>query len=205
MDPRTNYIWTHILPLQPTFVYNFCCYSPPAAFTEHHHSKFQTSYASSLSQVNRNRRNESIQFEEPCVIFPSKVDYRSHAITQAVSRRLPGSRHVGFVVDKVALGPVFSEYFCFPCQFSFHRLLHVHRLSSRDGTIGQLVADVPSGLSLTPHQETKKTKQSWTITGRSSYLVVNPQAGGWPRVVSVTTYSKYEYVRSCFPHMIDPT
>jgi hypothetical protein len=28
-----------------------------------------------------------------------------------------------FVVDKVALGQVFSEYFGFPCQFSFHQLL----------------------------------------------------------------------------------
>jgi hypothetical protein len=27
---------------------------------------------------------------------------------------------VGFVVDKVALGQVFSEYFGFPCQISFH-------------------------------------------------------------------------------------
>jgi hypothetical protein len=33
---------------------------------------------------------------------------------------------VGFVVDKVALGQVFSEYFCFLCKFSFHRLLHIH-------------------------------------------------------------------------------
>jgi hypothetical protein len=28
-----------------------------------------------------------------------------------------------FVVDKVALGWFFSEYFGFPCQFSFHQLL----------------------------------------------------------------------------------
>jgi hypothetical protein len=63
---------------------------------------------------------------------------------------------MGFVVDKVALGQVFSEYFGFPGQFSFHRLLHVHHLSSGVGKIDQLVADVPSGLSLTPHQETKK-------------------------------------------------
>jgi hypothetical protein len=28
--------------------------------------------------------------------------------------------YVGFVVDKVALGQVFSEYFGFPCQSSFH-------------------------------------------------------------------------------------
>jgi hypothetical protein len=30
---------------------------------------------------------------------------------------------VGFVVDEVALGQVFSEYFGFPYQFAFHRLL----------------------------------------------------------------------------------
>jgi hypothetical protein len=33
---------------------------------------------------------------------------------------------VGFVVDKVALGQVFSEYFGFPCPSSFHQLLHNH-------------------------------------------------------------------------------
>jgi hypothetical protein len=44
------------------------------------------------------------------------------------------------------------------CQFSFHRLLHAHYYlsSSGAGTIGQLVADVPSALSLTPPQESKK-------------------------------------------------
>jgi hypothetical protein len=79
------------------------------------------------------------------------------AIAHADSSRLPTaaarvrarSVHVGFVVDKVALGQVFSEYFGSPYQFSFHRLLHTH-LSSGAGTIGQTVADVPSGLSLTP-------------------------------------------------------
>jgi hypothetical protein len=62
----------------------------------------------------------------------------------------PRSDHVVSVADKVAPGLVFSVYFGFPCQFSFHRLLHTHHLSSEAGTIGQLVADVPSGLSLTP-------------------------------------------------------
>jgi hypothetical protein len=84
-------------------------------------------------------------------------------IAQAVSRRLPTaaprfdprSGHVGFVVDKVALGQVSSEYFGFPCQFSFHRLPHTH-LSSGAGTIGQLVAHVPSGLRLTAPHELKK-------------------------------------------------
>jgi hypothetical protein len=60
---------------------------------------------------------------------------------------------VKFVVDKVALGQVFFEYIGFPCKFSFHRLLHTHHLSSGAGTIGQLVAVVPSGLSLTQPQE----------------------------------------------------
>jgi hypothetical protein len=74
----------------------------------------------------------------------------------------PRSGHVGFVVDKVALGQIFSEYFGFPCQFSFHRLLHIHHhLSFRARTTGQLVADVPNGLRLIPPKETKtKTKKN---------------------------------------------
>jgi hypothetical protein len=68
----------------------------------------------------------------------------------------PRSNHVGSVVT---LGHVFSEYFGFPCQFSFRRLLHIHHhISSGTGTKGQLVADVPSGLSLTSPQETLKKK-----------------------------------------------
>jgi hypothetical protein len=66
---------------------------------------------------------------------------------------------VGFVVNKVALGQIFSEYFGFLCQFSFRRLLDTNNLSSAAGKIGQLLADMPSGLSVTPPQETKrKTK-----------------------------------------------
>jgi hypothetical protein len=30
------------------------------------------------------------------------------------------------MVDKAALGQVFSEYFGFPCQSSFHQFLHDH-------------------------------------------------------------------------------
>jgi hypothetical protein len=33
----------------------------------------------------------------------------------------PGSDHVGFVVDKVAPGQVFSKSFSFPCLSSFHQ------------------------------------------------------------------------------------
>jgi hypothetical protein len=68
------------------------------------------------------------------------------AIAQAVSRCLPTAAarvralvrsHVGFVVDKLALGDVFSEYFGFLCQNLFHQLLHNHHhLSSGAGTVG---------------------------------------------------------------------
>jgi hypothetical protein len=61
-----------------------------------------------------------------------------------------------FRVDKMALEQVFSEHFSFLCQFLYHRLLHTHHLSSGAGTIGRIVADVPSGLSLTPPPDTKK-------------------------------------------------
>jgi hypothetical protein len=62
------------------------------------------------------------------------------------------------MVGKVALEQVFSEYFGFPCQFSSYLLLQTHHISFGAGTIGQLVAEEPSGLSLTPPQETKKEK-----------------------------------------------
>jgi hypothetical protein len=74
---------------------------------------------------------------------------------------IPG--HVGLVVYKVELGKVFSKYFAFPWQFSFHRLLHTHRLSSVAGTIGQLVAEVPGELSLIPPQDSKKEKLDFYI------------------------------------------
>jgi hypothetical protein len=40
--------------------------------------------------------------------------------------RVQAGSHVGFVVDKAALEQVFSEYFNFPCQSSFHQFLHHH-------------------------------------------------------------------------------
>jgi hypothetical protein len=90
------------------------------------------------------------------------------AIAQEVSHQLPTSAvrvparsvHVGFVVGKVARGQIFSEYFDFPWQLSFHRLLYNHQyLSSGAGIIGQTVAAVLSGFSLTPLHESKKKKK----------------------------------------------
>jgi hypothetical protein len=58
---------------------------------------------------------------------------------------------VGFVVDKVVMGQVFSEYFGFPCQFSFHRLFHTHHHQpSGAGTTGRIVAHIPSD---SPHSQ----------------------------------------------------
>jgi hypothetical protein len=51
---------------------------------------------------------------------------------------VPRSRQVGFVVDKVALGQILSEYFGFPRQFSFYQLIHTyHHLPSGAGTTSQ--------------------------------------------------------------------
>jgi hypothetical protein len=60
---------------------------------------------------------------------------------------------VGFVVDKVTLGQVFSEYFGFPCQSSFHQFLHNHpHLPSGAGTIGQQWPQYP---------KSNRTKKKW--------------------------------------------
>jgi hypothetical protein len=71
----------------------------------------------------------------------------------------PGSGHVGFMVDKVALGQVFSECLGFP--------VNLHSTSYSTITIiiwgwynRPVVAAVPSGLSLTPLGIIKKGKLS---------------------------------------------
>jgi hypothetical protein len=66
------------------------------------------------------------------VVLNSLSSGACRAIAQVVSRWLPTATARGlspdlvmwdFVVDKVALGQVFSKYFDFPCQSSFHQLL----------------------------------------------------------------------------------
>jgi hypothetical protein len=59
---------------------------------------------------------------------------------------------VGFLVDKVALGQVFSEYFGFPYQPSFHQFLHNHHHYQRG-----LVQKASSGRSTeSPTAQIKK-------------------------------------------------
>jgi hypothetical protein len=72
------------------------------------------------------------------------------------------SGHVGFVVDK-EVQQVFSEYFGFSCHW-FHWIVHTHQnhLSSGPDIIGQTLANVLSGLSLTPPQETKNKTNHWS-------------------------------------------
>jgi hypothetical protein len=63
---------------------------------------------------------------------------------------------MGFVVDKVALGQVFSEYFCFPWQSSFTKfsILKITRGKYNRPE----VADVPSGTSLDSTPTTMRIK-----------------------------------------------
>jgi hypothetical protein len=50
----------------------------------------------------------------------------SRAPTSVARNSIPGSDHMGFMVDKVTLRRAFSYDFCSPCQFAFHQLLHIH-------------------------------------------------------------------------------
>jgi hypothetical protein len=59
---------------------------------------------------------------------------------------------VRFVVKKVELRQVSSDDLGF-LRHRFHRLLHAYNLSYGAGTIGQIVIDIPSLLSLTASEE----------------------------------------------------
>jgi hypothetical protein len=66
------------------------------------------------------------------------------------------------MVDKVALGQVFSEYFGFPCQSSFHQFLdNHHHLTSGAGT---KASSGRSTQSPTAQIKTKKTTVTMKIT-----------------------------------------
>jgi hypothetical protein len=47
---------------------------------------------------------------------------------------------VGFVVGKVALWQVFTEYFGFPCQFSFSQLLYIYYTFSHERSTVSMLA-----------------------------------------------------------------
>jgi hypothetical protein len=67
-----------------------------------------------------NRFSDSFSY-----IFRVSENVVGRAIAQAEAGFDLMSGNVGFVVNEVALGPIFSENFCFPCQFSLHQSPHV--------------------------------------------------------------------------------
>jgi hypothetical protein len=121
---------------------------------------------------------------------------KGSAIAQAVSRRLPKAAvRVRFQVTSCGIfggpsstGAAFLLAFQFLCQFSFHQILHTH-LSSVAGTTGQLVADVASGLSLTPPHEIKSSKRHLPLRvfrNRVWSRILGPKRdevkGGWRKL-----------------------
>jgi hypothetical protein len=78
----------------------------------------------------------------------------SHAVSRWVSRRHRSCKYP--IAKRSGTRAGFLRVLQFPLQFSFHQLLHNHHLTFGAGTICQIVADAPSGLSLTPPHETNK-------------------------------------------------
>jgi hypothetical protein len=83
------------------------------------------------------------------------------------------------MVHKVALWQISFQYFGLSCQFLFHPMLHTH-LSSGAGTIGPLVADVPSGLSLIPPQEIYIYESNSTNFPYYSFFINGPTNSHFP-------------------------
>jgi hypothetical protein len=79
--------------------------------------------------------------------------------TAAARLRARANCNMGFVVDKLELGHAFSE--CF--SQSFYRRLYTHHPSSEIGTIGEIVAEVRTGFSLNPTQESEKNSYSYYL------------------------------------------
>jgi hypothetical protein len=77
---------------------------------------------------------------------------------------------VGSVVDEVALRQFLSKYSGFLCR-QFHRLLNTHKHpSSGPGTIGEIMADVPSGPNLTPPQGKSRDQQQYLVSTAAALL-----------------------------------
>jgi hypothetical protein len=85
----------------------------------------------------------------------------------------PGSilvRSCGVCGGQGDTGAGFLRILGFSCQFSFHQMLH-SLLTSLAGTIGQLVADVPSGLSPPQPEELICAIQYFYLELNSGYKI----------------------------------
>jgi hypothetical protein len=99
------------------------------------------------------------------------------AIAQTVSRKLPTAAarirsHVkscGICGGQSGTAEGILRVLSFPCQISFHQMLHT-QLSSGAFTVGQLVADVPSGLSFTLPKDTTTKKSIGVYTHKATEI-----------------------------------
>jgi hypothetical protein len=119
------------------------------------------------------------------VHFITYVSICSRAIAQAVSRRLPTEaalvwaqvRSCGTYGGQSGTGAGFLRILRFPLPILIPPTAPHYHLSSGAGTIGQLVADVPSGLSLTPPKDTNKKKTKFLFAPTESLIILyNAQA-----------------------------
>jgi hypothetical protein len=81
---------------------------------------------------------------------------------------VPGTFLVGFVVDSVALGQVFSEFFGLPCQYYSTVVIHTHTLSGDEQYVRQWQQFRDA---VSHHQKSnKETERTWSqyIFGRHS-------------------------------------
>jgi hypothetical protein len=110
---------------------------------------------------------------------------QGRAVAQAVSRNLPqwryGSGHVEFVVDKAALGQVFSEYFGFPLPLIPPTAPHSSSPTIRGWCSGLVVAEAPSGLCSTPPTEKKRTTLRYILEVTKKHRGISPRANSKDR------------------------
>jgi hypothetical protein len=92
-------------------------------------------FGCAANRIIRNRKSQNLSAPPPLCVHIRSIYTFCRAITQAVSRRFSTAearvqpRVWSWEVlwwTKVALGEVFSENFGFPCQSTFHLLLHNH-------------------------------------------------------------------------------
>jgi hypothetical protein len=116
------------------------CFEAPFRFRpernkENHQREHETTGTAILSRVRGSVTNNTGFWIGWIYWHFFTITIKDRAIAEAVSRWFPTAAdrvrarvcQMGFVVEKVASGQVFSEYFGFPCQYrSFHQLLHRH-------------------------------------------------------------------------------
>jgi hypothetical protein len=115
--------------------------------------------------------NVKVQIPNPPELVTWTAQF-SKKIYQVVTSRLPNAparvRSSGICGEQSGIVAGFLRVLLFLLQILILSTANIHHLSSGAGTIGQLVADVPSALSLTPPQGEKKH----THTNFHSYLVL---------------------------------